>query len=80
MGQLFTFGDSRYLQLNWNSFESGCDKLEPLPDSRQLAICGGGAASFTDSTISAVIAGNAAITGRGYCSGSHRFTFVRRRQ
>jgi hypothetical protein len=77
MGRFFSVGNSRFVRLDWNEFEIGCDKLEPLTDSRQLAICGSGAPTVSDSTISAAISGNAAIIGSGYCTGSHRFTFVR---
>jgi hypothetical protein len=77
MGRFFSLGNSRFVRLDWNEFDIGCDTLEPLRDSRELAICGSGAATASDSTISAVIAGNAAVMGSGYCTGSHRFTFVR---
>jgi hypothetical protein len=82
MGRFFSSdGNSRFIRLDWNSFDfPGCDTLEPLPDSRRLALCGSGTPAMTDSTVSAVIAGNAAIMGSGYCTGSHRFTFVRRAQ
>ena len=81
MGRFFSSGvDSRFVRLDWNEFDTGCDKLEALADSTQLAVCGSGTPIVSDSTISAAIAGNAAIMGRGYCTGSHRFTFVRRAQ
>ena len=82
MGRFFSSdGNFRYLRLDWNSFDfPGCDTLEPLTDSKQLAMCGSGSPAVSDSTISAVVTGNAAIMGVGYGSGLHRFTFVRRAQ
>jgi hypothetical protein len=73
--------DGRW-RFEWNDFDvGGCDYPEPLNDSTELYVCGDGGLTLSDSTLSGTIPGSAFIKGSGpeiRCTGSHRFTFVRR--
>jgi hypothetical protein len=69
-------------RLAWNSFDvGGCDYPEPLPESTELYVCADGAVTLSDSMLSGAMPGSAFVKGSGSevrCTGSHRFTFVRK--
>ena len=73
--------DGRW-RLAWNSFDvGGCDYPEPLPESTELYVCADGAVTLSDSMLSGAMPGSAFVKGSGSevrCTGSHRFTFVRK--
>jgi hypothetical protein len=80
-GDIWPPGSDSQYRVRWNNFDiGGCDYPEPT-GSTQLYLCGDGAGTLSESTISGVIGGSAFLGGTGpeaYCTGaSHRFALVR---
>jgi hypothetical protein len=68
-------------ELQWNSFDLGCDVGEPLGDIGAFTVCGRGPVTKTASGLAAKLSGHAAILRTGStgprCMGIHRFVFTR---